>query len=52
MITMFGEGQRDVGFLVRNVGLMSGFLKEPDTGFTNRISGLHGKCRECRVFLG
>ena len=49
---MFGEGWRSVGFLVANVGWVSGFLEEPDIGFTNRIIRLGRKCRECQVFLG
>ena len=49
---MFSEGGRDVGFLVENVGWMSGSLQEPDIGFINRISDLQTKCRECRVLLG
>ena len=48
---MIGEPQRDVGFLVRNVGSLSGFLEEPDSSFANRISRLDQKCRKCRVFL-
>ena len=48
---MTGERQRDVGFLVRNVGSLSGFLEEPDNSFSNRIIRLDRKCRKCRVFL-
>ena len=48
---MAGEGQRDVGFLARNVGSMAGFLEEPDTSCANRISRLDQKCRKCRVFV-
>ena len=48
---MFGDQQHDVGFLVRNVGWMSGFSKEPDISFLNSINGLYGKCREWQVFL-
>jgi hypothetical protein len=47
---MTGKGQRDVGFLARNVGSMAGFLEEPDTRFANRISRLGRECRKCRVF--
>ena len=47
-----GEGQRDVGFLARNVGSMAGFLEEPDISFANRFSRLGRKCREWQVFLG
>jgi hypothetical protein len=46
---MTGEHQRDVGFLVRNVGFLSGFLEKPDISFANRIIRLDRKCRECRV---
>jgi hypothetical protein len=49
---MFGDSQRNVGFLVGNVGWMSGFLEEPDISFYSKINGLHGKCREWQVFLG
>jgi hypothetical protein len=49
---MFGDRPQNVGFLVRNVGWMSGFLKESDIGFLRCISGLRGKCREWQVFLG
>jgi hypothetical protein len=48
---MTSEGQRDVWFLTRNVGSVSGFLQEPDTSFANRLSSLGRKCRECQVFL-
>ena len=48
---MFGDRRRNVGFLVGNVGWMSGFLEEPDIGFANRISRLGRKCREWQVFL-
>jgi hypothetical protein len=48
---MTGKGQRDVGFLARNVGSMAGFLEEPDTRFANRISRLGLKCRKCRVLI-
>jgi hypothetical protein len=48
---MTGELQRDVGFLVRNVGSLSGFLEEPDTSFANRISRLGWECRVCRVCI-
>ena len=48
---MIGKYQRDVGFLIRNVGPLSGFLEEPDTSFVNRIIRLDRKCRKCRVFL-
>ena len=49
---MFRDHQRNVGFLVGNVGWMSGFSKEPDIGFLSHINGLRGKCREWQVFLG
>ena len=48
---MIGKCQRDVGFLIRNVGSLSGFLAEPDTSFANRISRLDQKCRKCRVSI-
>jgi len=48
---MTGKGRRDVGFLIRNVGSLSGFSEEPDSSFTNRISRLDQKCRKCRVFV-
>ena len=48
---MSGEGQRDVGFLARNVRSVSGLLEEPDTRFANRISRLGLKCRKCRVLI-
>jgi hypothetical protein len=48
---MTGKGQRDVGFLARNVGSMAGFLEEPDTRFPNRISRLGRECRKCRVLI-
>jgi hypothetical protein len=48
---MFGDERRNVGFLVRNVGSMSGFLKEPDISFRSDINGLRRKCREWQVFL-
>jgi hypothetical protein len=45
------KGQRDVGFLARNVGSMAGFLEEPDTRFASRISRLGRECRKCRVLV-
>jgi hypothetical protein len=48
---MIGKYRRDVGFLIRNVGSLSGFSEEPDSSFTNRISRLDHKCRKCRVFV-
>jgi len=48
---MTGEHQRDVGFLGRNVGSVSGFSEEPDRSFTNRISRLDQNCRKCRVSI-
>ena len=48
---MIGKGQRDVGFLARNVGSLSGFLEEPDMSCANRISRLDQKCRKCRVLI-
>jgi hypothetical protein len=48
---MFGDRRRNVGFLVGNVGSMSGFLKEPDISFLSDINVLRGKCREWQVFL-
>jgi len=49
---MFGDHWRNVGFLLGNVGLMSGFQMKPDIGFLSSINGLQGKCREWQVFLG
>ena len=49
--TILDDRRRNVGFLVRNVGSVSGFSEEPDIGFLRRINGLHGKCREWQVFL-
>jgi hypothetical protein len=49
---MLSECQRDVGFLARDVGSVSGFFRKPDISFANGISRLSQKCRECRVFLG
>jgi hypothetical protein len=48
---MFDDHRRNVGFLVGNVGWMSGFSKAPDIGFFRRINGLRKKCREWQVFL-
>lgn len=48
---MLGDRQRNVGFLVGNVGSMSGFFGKPDITFGNRINGLDAKCREWQVFL-
>ena len=49
---MLVEGRPNVGFLVENVGPVSGFFEEPDITFASRISRLALKCRECRVLLG
>ena len=48
---MTSEHHRDVGFLGRNVGSLSGSLEEPDISFVNRIIRLDRKCRKCRVFV-
>jgi hypothetical protein len=48
---MLGEGEHRVGFLLGSVGLVSGFLGEPDISFTHLINGLRRKCRVCQVFL-
>ena len=48
---MFSDSQRNVGFLVRNVRSMAGFLEKPDISFDRTINGLQEKCREWQVFL-
>jgi hypothetical protein len=48
---MFSDHWRNVRFLARNVGWMSGFSKESDIGLFRLINGLRGKCREWQVFL-
>jgi hypothetical protein len=47
---MCGEIRLGVGFLVGNVGLVSGPSGEPDINSKLSINGLHGKCREWQFF--
>ena len=49
---MSADRRQSVGFFDRNVGWLSGFSEEPDTGCSNEIKSLDARCRVCRVSGG
>lgn len=49
---MSADRRQSVGFFDGNVGWLSGFSEEPDTGCSNEIKSLDARCRVCRVSGG